>query len=36
MNLTGSRQGPQSATIYGHRKEYRPAEKTSARSMVRP
>lgn len=33
MNLAGSRQGPQSATIYGHRKEYRPAEKTSARSM---
>ncbi|PSC69710.1 DNA-directed RNA polymerase I and III 14 KDA polypeptide [Micractinium conductrix] len=33
MNLSGSKQGPQSATIYGHRAEYRPAQKTDARSM---
>lgn len=35
MNLTGSKQGPQSATIYGHRKEYLPTQKTGSRSMVR-
>lgn len=33
MNLTGSKQGEQSATIYGHRQEYLPANKASARSM---
>lgn len=34
MGLSGSRQGPQSATIYGHRSEYKPSQKTEARSMV--
>lgn len=33
MNLTGSRQGQQSTTIYGHRSEYLPSQKTEARSM---
>lgn len=33
MNLSGSKQGEQSATVYGHRAEYRPSEKTAARSM---
>lgn len=35
MGLAGSRQGAQSATIYGHRSEYKPSQKTEARSMVR-
>ena len=35
MNLSGNFQGNQSATIYGHRREYKPTEKTDARSMVR-
>lgn len=33
MGLSGSRQGPQSATIYSHRSEYKPSQKTEARSM---
>lgn len=33
MGLSGSKLGPQSTTIYGHRKEYKPTEKTAARSM---
>ncbi|GAB4821903.1 hypothetical protein N2152v2_008949 [Parachlorella kessleri] len=33
MNLTGNKQGKQSSTIYGHREEYKPAQKTDARSM---
>lgn len=33
MNLTGGRQGEQSSTIYGYRAEYKPSEKTDARSM---
>lgn len=32
MNLRGSKQGYQMKTIYGHRAEYKPAEKTFARS----
>lgn len=35
MNMTGSKQGPQSATIYAHRREYLPTQKTGSRSMVR-
>ena len=35
MNLRGEVQGPQSATIFGHRQEYLPANKSRARSMVR-
>lgn len=33
MNLSGERQGPSSATIFGHRREYLPASKSGARSM---
>ncbi|KAI3428326.1 hypothetical protein D9Q98_006706 [Chlorella vulgaris] len=33
MNLTGSKQGPQSRTIYSYREEYKPSQKTEARSM---
>ena len=33
MGLTGGKQGHQSATIYGHRREYCPAHKTDARSL---
>lgn len=33
MNLSGS-QGKQASTIYSHRREYTPTEKTDARSMV--
>lgn len=33
MNLRGEVQGPQSATIFGHRQEYLPANKSRARSM---
>ena len=33
MNLTGEKQGPQSSTIYGHRQEYLPANKSGARSL---
>jgi DNA-directed RNA polymerase subunit L len=33
MGLTGTRQGAQSSTIYGHRREYLPAHKAAARSM---
>jgi DNA-directed RNA polymerase subunit L len=33
MGRTGSKLGPQSSTIYGYRREYKPTEKTSARSM---
>ena len=35
MNLSGGKQGPQSSTIYGYREEYKPSQKTDARSMVR-
>ena len=34
MNLRGPAQGGQAATVYGHRREYKPTEKTEARSMV--
>jgi hypothetical protein len=34
MNLAGSKQGPQSRTIYSYREEYKPSQKTEARSMV--
>ena len=34
LGLAGGRRGEQSATIYGHRAEYRPSQKTDARSMV--
>ncbi|PRW56401.1 dna-directed rna polymerase i and iii 14 kda polypeptide [Chlorella sorokiniana] len=33
MNLSGGKQGPQSSTIYGYREEYKPSQKTDARSM---
>jgi DNA-directed RNA polymerase subunit L len=33
MNLSGSKQGDQSTTIYGHRQEYLPSHKANARSM---
>lgn len=33
MNRTGDKQGPSSATIFGHRREYLPASKSGARSM---
>jgi len=33
MNLSGSKQGDQSTTIYGHRQEYLPSHKVNARSM---
>jgi DNA-directed RNA polymerase subunit L len=33
MNLSGSKQGDQSTTIYGHRQEYLPSHKPNARSM---
>ena len=33
MNLSGEKQGPSSATIFGHRREYLPANKSGARSM---
>lgn len=36
MELNGGRQqGEQSSTIYGYRAEYKPSQKTDARSMVR-
>ena len=35
MNLSGGQQGPQSSTIYGYREEYKPSQKTDARSRVR-
>jgi len=35
MNLSGGKQGDQSSTIYGHRREYLPTQKVDARSMVR-
>ena len=34
LNHEGATQGKQSATIYGHRQEYKPSQKTEARSMV--
>lgn len=34
LNREGGKQGQQSATIYGHRQEYKPSQKTDARSMV--
>jgi len=34
MGLSGSKQGAQSSTVYGHRREYLPSQKVDARSMV--